>query len=115
MFVLPFISCGEMHLASFLYDVSSHGLSACVLSKSGMTHGLKRAVREGEAAHVRIPHVLQNDIRFAEISLFHRRHCQHELIAEIDASCPYPPCKHIHPPPLSHLSRKLQRTANTRS
>lgn len=59
-----------------------------------------------------VSRVLENDIQLTEISLLHRRHRQSGLIAEIDASCPRPPSKHIHPPPQSHFSMKQQLSPN---
>lgn len=64
-----------------------------------------------EAARL-VSHVWENDIQFTEISLLHRRHHQCGLTAEMDASCPRPPSKHIHPPPRSHFSVKQQLTPN---
>ena len=58
------------------------------------------------------PRVSENDIQFTEISSLHRRHCQHEVIAEMDAPCPHPLSHHICPPPLSHLSMRQQLTAD---
>lgn len=57
-------------------------------------------------------HISENDIQFTAISLLHRCHRQSGLIAEIDASCPHPPSKHIHPALQSHFSMKQQLTLN---
>ncbi len=122
----PALLYGEMHLAFLLYVVFTVYVSLNIdiyvaLPHSGIIHRLNERLNgfpplppfipptAHEAAHARIS---ENDIQLTEISLLHRRHRQSGLIAEIDASCPRPPSKHIHPPPQSHFSMKQQLTPN---
>lgn len=131
---LPFRLCGGMNVAFLLYDVSNHCLCVAQYRDVCYTATFRYHTQTEWASpwilsspsfycprqhwerHMKpltlVSHVSQNDIQLTEISLLHRRHRQSGLTAEIDASSPRPPPKHIHPPPQSYFSMKQQLTPN---